>query len=303
MPDTSELSETKRALLERYLQGNLSRTAKSSLVSTGKPDIPPAASVLAVQKNGSKRPFFFFHGQWNGQYFYCYTLANRLGPDQPFYALEPYDLPNQKILPTMEEMARIYLTIIRTIQPEGPYLLGGWCNGGMVAYEMARQLQEAGEKVDFLLLMDTAPLTYPVRHRIYYRVFRTASDLLHIGPEKQLNTYLYLKHILRYIRYRVFLRKPDPMPLKFKELRQDYERLYDWVALGYKPKTIYQGKIIFFWTREGYQTKENRRGWSKIETRNGNEVYYLPGSHVTTIPDHIDTMADLLYECISKVER
>lgn len=306
MPDTPELSETKRALLEKYLQGDLSQAAKSRLASSGKPEAPPAASVLAVQKNGSKRPFFFLHGQWDGRSFYCYTLANKLGPDQPFYALDPYDLVNQKTLPTLEEMARTQIQIMRSIQPEGPYLLSGWCNGAVVAYEMARQLQAAGEEIDLLILMDPSVLTYPLLYRMYYRSIRLLGRLLHLSIESQVGGYLSIKHafrlVKRFIRYRVILRKPDPKPLSFKDLRQDYARLYDWVVLDYKPQGIYNGKSIFFWAADAFQTKESRPSWQKIEAHGENEVHFLPGNHITIRTDHLDALADLLYKCVTRVQ-
>jgi thioesterase domain-containing protein len=306
MPDTPELSETKRALLEKYLQGDLSQTAKSLLASAGKPETPPVASVLVVQKNGSKRPFFFLHGQWDGRSFYCYTLANRLGPDQPFYALDPYDLVNQQTLPTLEEMARTQLQIMRSIQPEGPYLLAGWCNGAVVAYEMARQLQAAGEKLDLLILMDASTLTYSFMHRVYYRSIRLLGELCHLGVEKQIKGYLSIKHALRlakrFVRYRIVLRKPDPEPLSFKELRRDYARLYDWIVLDYKPQSIYNGKIIFFWAAGAFQTKESRPSWQKIEAHGENEVHFLPGDHITVRTDHLNALAELLYECVNRVQ-
>ena len=306
MPDTPELSETKRALLEKYLQGDLSQAAKSLLASPGKPEVRPVASVLAVQKDGDKRPFFFLHGQWDGRSFYCYTLADRLGPDQPFYALDPYDLPDQKTLPTLEEMASTQLQIIRSIQPEGPYLLSGWCNGAVVAYEMARQLQAAGEKLDLLILMDASVLTYPLMHRIYYRSIRLLGNFFHLSVEKQIRTYLSIKHVFRlakrFVLYRIVRRKPDPRPLSFKELRRDYARLYDWVVLDYKPQSIYNGKTIFFWAANAFQTNESRPSWKKVEAHDENEVHLLPGNHITVRTDHLDTLADLLYRCVAQVQ-
>jgi acyl carrier protein len=107
--------------------------------------------VIPLQVNGSRRPFFYLHGNWNSEAFYCYALARHLGPDQPFYALEPYHFEGLCVPPTIEAMAAAHLEAIRAVQPEGPYVLGGFCNGGLVAYEMARQLQAQGEQVETLL--------------------------------------------------------------------------------------------------------------------------------------------------------
>src|SRR5205823_10503335 len=100
---------------------------------------------------GFKRPFFFLHGDWYGGGFYCLTLARSLESDQPFYVLEPYDFDRNGNPPTFEEMAATHIAAMRAIQPEGPYLLGGFCNGGLMAYEMARQLQAQGQAIDLLV--------------------------------------------------------------------------------------------------------------------------------------------------------
>src|SRR5436309_3634175 len=145
MPDRSELSEAKRALLEKYLHGDILQTAR---VGTQRAEVEVAgarARTVEVQVGGSKRPFFFLHGDWKGTAFFCFPLARELGADQPFYALEPYQFDGLAVPPTVETMAAAHIQSMRDVQPEGPYLLGGWCNGGLVAYEMARQLQAAGQ--------------------------------------------------------------------------------------------------------------------------------------------------------------
>lgn len=306
MPDTPELSDTKRALLEKYLRGDLSPVATS--LSTSLPqEAPEAPRVLALHRQGQKRPFFFLHGQWDGQSFYCYPLADRLGPDQPFYALDPYDLPGHSTLPTLEEMASAQLQIVRSIQPQGPYLLSGWCNGAVVAYEMARQLQAAGEQLEALILMDASVLTYPLVHRLYYRSMRLLGAGLRLGREQQLKGYLYCKHALRLIKrfllYRVLQRRADPAPLPFQALRRDYARLYDWVMQDYRPQTLYKGKIFFLWAAHAFQTRESRPGWRQIENHGANEVHLLPGTHITVRTEHLHALADLLYECVTQTRK
>ena len=118
------------------------------------------AALVVVQTGKSKRPFFFLHGQWRGGAFYSRELARRMGPEQPFYLLEPYKFDGLAVPPSFEEMAVAHLETLRRVQPEGPYLLGGWCNGGLMAYEMARQLREQGQTVELLVMMDPdAPAT------------------------------------------------------------------------------------------------------------------------------------------------
>ena len=80
-------------------------------------------------------------------------LRDYLKPDQPFYALPPCGLNGYPVLDSYQAMAAVHLRELRAHQPKGPYMLGGNCNGGLVAYEMARQLIADGQKVDLLILI------------------------------------------------------------------------------------------------------------------------------------------------------
>src|SRR5712691_4830877 len=162
MPDTPDLSEVKRAVLEKYLRGEVPQAATTaSTIPQRSQESPAPAShtdfrvpVVAVQTGGSKRPFFYLHVHWQGGAFYCFTLTHVLGPDQPFYILEPHRFDDPHSLPTLEDMAAAYIESMRTVQPEGPYLLGGFCGGALIAFEMARQLHAHGQKVDLLVLIE-----------------------------------------------------------------------------------------------------------------------------------------------------
>ena len=87
----------------------------------------------------------------------CYAdLARRLGDDRPFFAFQsPGLLGEAEPHARIEEMAGDYLEAMRRAQPQGPYYLGGWSLGGLVAYEMAQRLHAQGEKVARLILLDT----------------------------------------------------------------------------------------------------------------------------------------------------
>jgi thioesterase domain-containing protein len=86
----------------------------------------------------------------------CYLpLARALGKERPFYAIQSHGMEEgQQPLECIEEMAALYIKEMRKAQPSGPYQIGGFCLGGSIAYEMAQQLQEAGEEVSLLVLME-----------------------------------------------------------------------------------------------------------------------------------------------------
>ncbi len=114
------------------------------------PSCPP---LVEVQRGDSEHRLFFLHGDYNGGGLYCVPLARQIGKNQPFYALHPHGLSSPLIPPTIEAMAADRLRVLRDFQAEGPYLLGGHCNGGLVAFEMARQLIQLGQRVDFLAVI------------------------------------------------------------------------------------------------------------------------------------------------------
>lgn len=110
--------------------------------------------ALAVQPRGSRPAFFCVEGGPQTR-----ALALKLGPDQPFLGLV-FDEAKPQTLPMpyrVEDMAAILIGKLREAQPEGPYFLGSWCWGGLVAYEMAQQLWAQGEEVRLLVLIDPLP--------------------------------------------------------------------------------------------------------------------------------------------------
>ena len=105
-------------------------------------------------------PLFFFHGERGGglQWF---EAMGQLGLDQPVYGIAPQVTSGEPIPETVEAIAAGHLRLVREIQPAGPYLLGGHCNGGVAAFEAARQLLATDERVTGLLLVaPMLPATY-----------------------------------------------------------------------------------------------------------------------------------------------
>ncbi len=118
-----------------------------------------ASPVIAIQSQGTKPPFFCVPGGV-GTAFYLHALAHHLGNDQPFYGLQARGMDDQAIPYTdVGEMAAYYIHALKTIQPEGPYLLGGHSFGGQVAFEISQQLQDQGDEIGLLAIFDIpAPL-------------------------------------------------------------------------------------------------------------------------------------------------
>ena len=116
---------------------------------------PPWSSLVSLQPTGSKHPLYCIHAH-GGHVLFYYDLAHGLDTDQPVFGLQAHGLDDAQLRHTrVEEMAAHYIEEIRTFQPHGPYLLAGFCLGGLVAYEMAQQLRAQGQPIGFLALLDS----------------------------------------------------------------------------------------------------------------------------------------------------
>jgi phthiocerol/phenolphthiocerol synthesis type-I polyketide synthase E len=145
-PRVDDLARAVEAVISRAGRDSESHRAEA----VNRPSI-----VVSMNPNGNLPPLFCVHPS-NGSVF-CYTdLSRGLGPDQPFYGLQAPGIEADEEIPaTIEEIAARHILAMRGIQPSGPYFLGGWSMGGVIAYEMCRQLGSA--QVGKLVLFDIAP--------------------------------------------------------------------------------------------------------------------------------------------------
>jgi len=232
-----------------------------------------SSNLIQIQAGTSGPPFFFMHGDFHGGGYYCYQMARNMGLDQPFYALQPHGLPGRPLPSTIENMAAEYLALIRASFPQGPYLLGGHCNGGLIAFEIAQRLMDEGCKVDLLVMMDppVAPGPDDARAR--------AARLQPLGRANMVMMEMDIDHL--------------PPELRHNTLMQ----LYRDVCKNYVPK-FYAGKLTLFLAQENLDARELARGWRQFA--NSVEAVLVPGNHVSMITNHIDTLAQKLIECRDK---
>ncbi|AFZ33016.1 amino acid adenylation domain protein [Gloeocapsa sp. PCC 7428] len=150
--------------LDRAAHSRLRSSLTTDKSATQNPPSPQQATevwspLVPLTLGGHKQPFFCVHPIF-GIVFPYLELAHYLGSDRSFYGLQPLGLDGkQPPLKQIEAMAAYYLQAIQTVQPHGPYYLGGWSFGGLVAFEMAQQLTQAGQEVALLAIFDTpAPI-------------------------------------------------------------------------------------------------------------------------------------------------
>ncbi|TQF02414.1 amino acid adenylation domain-containing protein [Kitasatospora acidiphila] len=115
--------------------------------------------LLSLRPGGDQAPLFCVHPGFGLSWAYA-ALLRRLGPDQPVYGLQARGVGGAEQLPaSLDELVTDYLAQIRAVRPHGPYRLLGWSFGGVVAHALATRLQDAGEQVDLVALLDTVMVT------------------------------------------------------------------------------------------------------------------------------------------------
>src|SRR6185503_17654814 len=157
-----------------------------SIILRHETDASSWSPLVPIQPHGSKTPFFCVHPV-SGNVLCYRELSRRLGAEQPFYALQARGLDDEQEPQTqIEAMAADYLEAVQAVQSHGPYLLGGWSMGGLIALEMARQLQAQGEEVQLLALFDTKAPDAEEESEVIDDVSLLPSFALHLGlsPEQ-----------------------------------------------------------------------------------------------------------------------
>ena len=132
-------------------------------------------AVLPLQPEGWFTPLFCISPIVQGLYSFR-PLAKHLGVGQPFYVVSVLPKPGERT-PTVEELANRATKSIRATRPRGPYILGGYCFGGTVAFETARQLRSMGEEVQMIALFDTPAPGYPKLLREHTRNWRRLREV------------------------------------------------------------------------------------------------------------------------------
>ena len=143
---------------------------------------PPGLPLVSIQPEGKKRPLVCVH-PGDGNVFLYHELARQLGKDQPFYGLQALGLDLETSpLTSFQEMAETYLRAVQRRFPEGPYMIAGFCAGGIIAYEMAQQLLSKGEQVLHLLLIDSfTPQAYAQRGFLQDETMRFMTFIRYVG--------------------------------------------------------------------------------------------------------------------------
>ena len=279
--------------------------------------IDESASLLTIQEHGSRTPFFYLHGDLLGGGFYALKLARALGTDQPLYVLPPHHIRDLPEMPTIEQMAAAHLEAIRTVRPRGPYIIGGFCLGAVVAYELAQQIAASGETVEMLVLIDAEPADKPLQ--LLRSVCETFARWFHWDDRLQLNrfrqwTLLHTKFdwwwksdvfkkirsAVRKIRNRMFPQRPAINTAQDERIPvRDVATGFLWAATGYRPKP-YPGLMSVLLSEDLLERGDHLdREWRRLAHQAA--VFPLKGSHLECITAHVGSLAETIDRCLRTV--
>ncbi len=278
----------------------------------------PINPVAPGQQTSSPPPFFCVHAL-GGNVLEYYGLANYLGKGQPFYGLQSAGLNGKHAAHTrVEDMAALYIKEMRELQPTGPYFIGGRSLGGMIAFEMARQLRAQGESIGLLALLDTYPSGYAkllrdqttLRARFDRAVSRTKAHVANLSGLSLRDKVLYLiaksrfaprkmkSHVWRRV-YSSFENLGRPLP----RVLQDIKELNSLAVREYVPQ-VYHGHITLFWASSDLRASVDFvEGWRAL-AGGGIEVHEIPGSHLDIVKEpHVQELAKKLSNSLRRAQQ
>jgi thioesterase domain-containing protein/acyl carrier protein len=248
-------------------------------------------SLVPIQPNGSEPPIFCVHGG-AGTVLHLQPLARLLGDEQPFYGLQMRGLyGGAPPIRTVEEMATHYLDELRSVQPEGPYYIGGYCFGAIVAFEMVQRLVGEGESVALLAMFNGPSPTWVRRYGSIGRqpsklALRTpvptrplAQRVMGVlaNPRKQLGwaRHLWWRFRNRFIdpvRVRASVALDRPLPEAVREIY--FLEIAGRAEYAYEPSP-YSGPLLLFHGEGLYDDPD--LGWTGLV--GSIEAVAVPGDH------------------------
>jgi thioesterase domain-containing protein len=264
----------------------------------------PWSPLVPIRPEGMRAPLFCIH-PGGGNVLGYNEFIEKLDADLPVYGLQAYGVvEGQEPHDSIPEMARIYLESVREVQPHGPYYLGGESFGGLVAYEMACQLQDAGEKVALLFLGDVWMNASHVQNTFQFKLSRfTYPFTLSWADWKDLFTRKILKRgAPQYVTTKRYT-YADDMHRRNSQAHRKANR-------DFVPRP-YAGKVTLFRALEQHHGTRRLQHFYRDAAMNwnhtaaaGTEVHWMPGWHGNMMHDHNALgFARRLQDCIDRAGR
>jgi len=256
-------------------------------------------SLVPVQSKGTNTPFFCVHPV--GGNVFCYgNLAKLLGKNQPFYALQSAGLEGNPAELTVEEMAEVYIREMKSVQPQGPYYLGGWSMGGVIAYEMAQQLAGRHEETKLLVLIDSyTPSVSASALDEPALLIRFCADLEGITKKRIRLDESLLKSMPPAEQFRYFLAQARILEVFPESISETYIhnifnvfKANSRALQNYAVKPYGGNAVQFYASAEDVNPfKDKSLGWKKW-IKGSLDIHPVPGNHYTLVqPPNVDVLS------------
>jgi thioesterase domain-containing protein len=260
------------------------------------------AVLLPLQTRGSRPPFFCIHPA--GATALCYEpLARHLGPDQPVFALQPPLAGAGHGQASLDEMAQRCLEALRSVQPEGPYSLGGWSVGGVTAFAVARKLLEQGQPVALLALFDTSQPAKAVSPSSIRKVVARGAGRLRLGVSLD----FFFQQLTQAEQCRFVLEAAGAAGVFPADVTPEDFRRHAWTFKDYLravreyPLGPYPGRVVLFRPEESLRNEREdpTMGWNRFAAEV--ELQVVPGNHATLVLEpHVKHLAEKLRACLER---
>jgi len=257
------------------------------------------ACLIELQKGKKGNiPFFLMHTP-PGDLLGYVNLVKELNNDIPIFGFKSIGLENKDLSHTsIEEMVEYYIEKLLIVQPEGPYMLGGWCLGGTIAFEVAQQLTEQGHEVALLTVFDSVGLTpKKLSLNLIYNLNRLIGFLCS-GPTKCLN-YFAAKRIINNDEKNLIADHDN----KFKDIgifaNRSFVRQKNMSAINKYETEYYDGEVIVFIAEEQHPgiMPHKQLNWTTLAKKI--TTYSTPGDHAGLLKlPHVKTLAENLNRLI-----
>jgi amino acid adenylation domain-containing protein len=265
------------------------------------------SSLVAIRPAGTKPPFFFVH-PIGGNVLNFVGFCGHFGPDRPIYGLQARGLDGEEAPHiVIEEMAADYIRSIRSVQPEGPYFIGGFSAGGVVAFEMAHQLKAAGQKVNMLALLDTLVVTpHLAESPLAMRIQHWAATLkmnLRYASRMRLPEFITRKSSNFRMRSKLLaLGIAERLGVKIAPSKLSAEEGFLLAMRRYLPRP-YEGDATLFRAGDGSDYPDPKLGW-EVLIQGRLDIQQVSGDHDSILQEpHIGMLARLLEGCLENMPR
>ncbi|MFZ5918976.1 MAG: amino acid adenylation domain-containing protein [Chloroflexota bacterium] len=256
--------------------------------------------IVPLRAEGSAPPLFFVHPSGGSVHWYV-DLARCLDSGRPFYGLQARGLNGDQALHTrIEDMAAHYVQAVRSVQPQGPYFIGSWSMGVIVAFEMAQQLEAQGQKVALLALLDQGPHVpgeEPQDQAAYLMDVFGKHLPLSLERLRQMDADQQVAHVFETAKEAEWL-LPDVTLSQFQHFIRILKTHTD-AWRRYVPQT-YPGRVILFRASDGAEDAagEADMGWGRFAA-GGVEIRQVPGDHLSMMHEpHVQVLAEQLTACL-----